>query len=510
MERTALRRFGDSGMMLLPWTKHILCVLWENLRLLLQIICCSFMAVFQMFRFEVHLRITDETGQHIQHMTSGSGDPSDSFLLSSLFENNKNIVGGAKFGGDPFDVSSHSRAVLSSLVNEELCCSLVDDFVSHATECLTDNEDLYIGDHSVWKHGYDWGVLGSSERKCGESSCPLTFTACVSGFSSKEIVKHEKPSVDKESCGSSAEDVQGPCQPQPVSHLSDSEFSWGSTDSSCLEGEKEDNDRLWELLTKSTDPYHPMHFTACMSSVVTNKSKAEVISKQVQKVESPTPSNSTVSTGSDSSKQASEDEEEALWKSLSQNDDPYHPLNFRAPLQSSSVLSKHSDSTNTQNKTFKKPSRHSKPPLLQRKVSRHCCHKSSSETLSVVPWRRNVGRADGQKKGPTLKKVKFSPIVQVHKMRAWTFALQASRKGRWEELARDRDRFRKRINETEKAIGYCFSTSHREKLWAWSESNRSESSMRVRLLAGCMVVVACGAARCLPLLRCFHPGDPGL
>ncbi|KAI7802730.1 protein phosphatase 1 regulatory subunit 15B [Triplophysa rosa] len=475
-ERTALQRFGDSGMMLLPWTKHILCVLWEHLRLLVQVICCTFTTVFQMFRFEVHLRITDETGQHIQHMTSGSGDPSDNFLLSSLFENNKNmVVGASKFARDPFDVSSHSRAVLSSLVNDEPFCSLVDDFVSHATECLTDSEDLYIGDRSVWKHGYDWSVLGSSERKCGEGSCPISFTACVSGFSSKEIVKHEKVSADPDSCASSAEAAQGPGQPQSLlGQFSDSEFSWGSTDSSCLEGEREENDKLWDLLTSSTDPYHPMHFTACVSSVVTEKSKTEATPKPSQVVtESPTPSQSTVSTSSDSSKPGSEDEEEALWRSLSQNDDPYHPLNFRAALQSSPASSKHSSdspSHKTRNKTVKHL-KSSKPPLRPRKVARHCCHKLS-ETC-VVPWRRHVGQTAGhgsQKKMTTLKKVKFSPIVQVHKMQAWTFALQASRKGQWEEFARDRDRFQKRIKETEKAIGYCFSMSHREKRWAYKDS----------------------------------------
>ncbi len=235
-----------------------------------------------MFRFEVHLRITDETGQHIQHMTSGSGDPSDGFLLSSLFENNKNIVvGGAnplsKFGRDPFDVSSHSRSVLSSLVSDELCCSLVDDLVSHATECLNDTEDLYIGDHSVWKHGYDWTILGGSERKCGENTC--TFTAHVSGFSAKEFVKHQKPISDPDSCSSSTEDVQAPCQVQSVGQFSDSEFSWGSTDSSCFEGEREENDKLWDLLTSSTDPYHPLHFTACLSSAVPEKSKTQVVLK---------------------------------------------------------------------------------------------------------------------------------------------------------------------------------------------------------------------------------------
>ncbi|XP_067275927.1 protein phosphatase 1 regulatory subunit 15B [Pseudorasbora parva] len=471
-ERTALRRFGDGGMMLLPWTKQILTVVWEQLRLLVQVICCTFMTVFQMFRFEVHLRITDETGQHIQHMTSGSGDPSDSFLLSSLFENNKTmVVGGSsplsKFGRDPFDVSSHSRAVLSSLVSDELCCSLVDDLVSHATECLNDTEDLYIGDHSVWKHGYDWTVLGGSEGKCAEST--RTFTACVSGFSPKEFVK-QKPIGDPDSSGSSAEEVQAPCQVQSVGQLSDSEFSWGSTDSSCFEGEREESDKLWELLTSSTDPYHPLHFTACLSSVATEKSKTQVVTKP----ESPT-SQSTTSTASESPKPGSEDEEEeALWRSLSQSDDPYHPLNFRAPLQSSPatpIPSKHHSPSHSKTRRFKS-SRRSKPPLPASKVPRHCCHKLPFETLSVVPWRRNVGLTavqGNQRKCPTFKKVKFSPVVQVHKMHSWSFALQASRKGPWEELARDRDRFRKRISDTEKAIGYCFSLSHREKQWAYTD-----------------------------------------
>lgn len=371
-----------------------------------------------MFRFEVHLRITDETGQHIQHMTSGSGDPSDSFLLSSLFENNKNmVVGASKFARDPFDVSSHSRAVLSSLVNDEPFCSLVDDFVSHATECLTDSEDLYIGDRSLWKHGYDW-------RKCGESSCPISFTACVSGFSSKEIVKHEKASADPDS---SAGDAQGPGQAQSLlGHFSDSEFSWGSTDSSCLEGEREENDKLWDLLTSSTDPYHPLHFTACVSSVVTKKSKVEVIPKQAEVspkpsqvvAESPTPSQSTVSASSDSSKPGSEDEEDALWRSLSQNDDPYHPLNFRAALQSSPASTKHSFDS-TQNKTKFQHLKSSKPPLRPRKAARHCCHKSS-ETLSVVPWRRRVGQTPGhgsQKKLPKLKKVGNGLFISIAKSR---------------------------------------------------------------------------------------------
>lgn len=37
-ERTAMERFGSGGMALLPWTKQMLSVMWEQLRLLVQVI----------------------------------------------------------------------------------------------------------------------------------------------------------------------------------------------------------------------------------------------------------------------------------------------------------------------------------------------------------------------------------------------------------------------------------------------------------------------------------------
>lgn len=43
-ERTAMERFGSGGMALLPWTKQMLTVLWEQLRLLVQVIYYTFMS----------------------------------------------------------------------------------------------------------------------------------------------------------------------------------------------------------------------------------------------------------------------------------------------------------------------------------------------------------------------------------------------------------------------------------------------------------------------------------
>jgi len=63
----------------------------------------------------------------------------------------------------------------------------------------------------------------------------------------------------------------------------------------------------------------------------------------------------------------------------------------------------------------------------------------------------------------TQRKVRFStasPVV--HPIIAWSFAYQQSRKGPWEEYARDRCRFRTRIRETEEKIGHVLRNEHRQ------------------------------------------------
>lgn len=47
----------------------------------------------------------------------------------------------------------------------------------------------------------------------------------------------------------------------------------------------------------------------------------------------------------------------------------------------------------------------------------------------------------------------------------WSFAYQAARKGPWEEYARDRVRFKKRINNAEKTIGWIFDPQLRRKAY---------------------------------------------
>ncbi|XP_059192076.1 protein phosphatase 1 regulatory subunit 15B [Centropristis striata] len=535
-ERT-MERFGTGGMALLPWTRHMLTVLWEQLRLLVQVIYYTFMSVFQMFRFEVHVRITDETGQHIQHMTT-TANPTESFLFSSLFDGDNGVmVGGSNplsnfcaEVGDSFSGKSPAEALLSTLRADDLCCGLVDDFVSG-------NEDG-IFHKSSWKMGFpgDWNIFVSSSDSsndgCHRSSekvfkqetseeersfhwsseedqnvvefdseeskalweslskssdpyNPFFFSACISTNTNMGKSKGKTTDSDAEimSVSKAGEEMLGPRGLNVWVSRSDSESSWSSWASSdgSSPDMDEENQRLLEFFSSPEDPYNPMCFTACTISTTSPKTTTTTVSKQASLPAPPSKSDTDTEEKESSVPPSSEDdEEEQLWKSLSPKDDPYHPLNFQACLQSSPTTAQ-PDPLNVPDtkspptkgkkcenaKTPRKP-RMTKPSLPERHVKHH-----SHPDKVLVPWKRagQSARSPPEEKkertdSSTQKKVRFSPLVQVHVMRTWLFARQATRKGHWEEMVRDRDRFQKRVRETERAIGHVFSQQHREKVRA--------------------------------------------
>ncbi|XP_024136902.1 protein phosphatase 1 regulatory subunit 15B [Oryzias melastigma] len=490
---TAMERFGfGGGMALLPWTRQMLTVLWEQLRLLVQVIYYTFMSVFQMFRFEVHVRITDETGEHIQHMGSAA-NPSESFLFSSVVGGSNPLSNFCADVGDPFPGKSTAEALLSSLRADDLCCGLMDDLVSRTAG----SEDaIFVGKQSSWKVG-DWNIFVSSS----DSSCS-NDTFFKADRSKERVYKQDTSEEDRSSHWSSEEDkvefesedtkalweslsksddpynpfffsacistnadmgrsksaAGGSCdadltvssKSKEELHVntwlcrSDSESSWSSwagSDCSGPDFDQEENDKLWELFCSPQDPYNPLSFSACK------------ITEDKESVSLP----------------SEDDEEDLAWKSLSQNHDPYHPLNFQASLQSAVHQNKVSKVPPTESRRLTKEpkqSRPTKPVLTERKLQQH-----SHPDRILVPWKR-PGRSAPEERRTTdtpSKKVRFSPQVQVHVMRTWPFARQASRKGAWEEMARDRDRFRRRIADVERAIGHCFSPPHRQKVRAYVE-----------------------------------------
>lgn len=63
------------------------------------------------------------------------------------------------------------------------------------------------------------------------------------------------------------------------------------------------------------------------------------------------------------------------------------------------------------------------------------------------------------------KKVRFNPKPEVHVMRMWDFAYRQARKGDWEMAARDRERFKKRIEETGRILTTVFDERQRDRIF---------------------------------------------
>ncbi|KAK9309827.1 hypothetical protein QLX08_000642 [Tetragonisca angustula] len=64
-----------------------------------------------------------------------------------------------------------------------------------------------------------------------------------------------------------------------------------------------------------------------------------------------------------------------------------------------------------------------------------------------------------------IREVKFNLNPVIHLMVQWDYAYRAARKGPWEEIARDRERFRGRINCIERVLNPILTVQHRIHIW---------------------------------------------
>ncbi|XP_059831716.1 uncharacterized protein LOC132397249 [Hypanus sabinus] len=194
------------------------------------------------------------------------------------------------------------------------------------------------------------------------------------------------------------------------------------------------------------------------------------------------------STQCDSHESLSDEEQnEILWKSFFTTD-IYNPWNFSAQLTSSSTRIvtedlkeqcleknvKRNASTAKVNVSF------AQKPILPQRHFQHFCKLGARESVKFHVWRKSskctkLEKGDKVMGKPTCKKLRFSPVVEVHTMVAWSFALREARKGHWIQAAYDRASFLDRVRNTEMAIGYCLQKDHRLKIWEKIHSHNSKN-----------------------------------
>ncbi|XP_056601856.1 LOW QUALITY PROTEIN: protein phosphatase 1 regulatory subunit 15A [Triplophysa dalaica] len=125
-----------------------------------------------------------------------------------------------------------------------------------------------------------------------------------------------------------------------------------------------------------------------------------------------------------------------LWESFFKSSDPYNPLSF-----SSCTASRTNTSSTTQNQLT-----------------------PSSEIKQTEPT-RDTNEEEHYPK-PSTKKVRFNDKVTVRPLVAWSFAGRAARDGScWMQMARDRERFRRRVESVDNIITPCLTPAHRTGVW---------------------------------------------
>ncbi|XP_043932686.1 protein phosphatase 1 regulatory subunit 15B [Protopterus annectens] len=247
----------------------------------------------------------------------------------------------------------------------------------------------------------------------------------------------------------------------------DGDHGFGS-DCSCSDVDSDSENELWNSFNSCADPYNLYNFTAQMYSgptVVSQDTEVDLLQDEGEDLICP---EAFSDSGSFSSDDESDDEFEEdcyaenleLWKYFENCNDPYNPFNFRAQFQP--VGSKKDADVHLKEKST------TKLPNISSYVTPS--HDSDERFDSGFSEATNV-LLEVFRNAPTTKnkKVTFSDDITEYYINS-----QEDRKGPWEEFARDRCRFQKRVKEVEYSISYCFTPEHR-----WRALQRLLSDMSV-------------------------------
>nr|XP_008117123.1 PREDICTED: protein phosphatase 1 regulatory subunit 15A [Anolis carolinensis] len=171
---------------------------------------------------------------------------------------------------------------------------------------------------------------------------------------------------------------------------------------------------------------------------------------------------------------------ENLCGPFSMNNDPFHPLCFSKPTKAvtppsssppkpknheeitvSFYLMQQDSKPEQLCGPSKQPWPRKDPRATHRRSIHNCCQPDTGKSYDTVTSETSSTQDESQ----VIKKVRFSSVVTIHPLIAWDYAYRTARRGPWEEMARDRCRFHRRIAQVGAILQPCLEMEHRAKMW---------------------------------------------